>query len=62
MIEKAISILITVPKHWGKSNIYSITKRIELTTKAEPIFREFKVLGGFCVSSSLAFGQTIGRA
>jgi len=29
-------------------------KRIELTTKAEPIFRKFKALGGFCVSSSLA--------
>ena len=28
-------------------------KRIELTTKAEPIFSKFKVLGGFCVSSSL---------
>jgi len=29
-------------------------KRIELTTKAEPIFSKYKVLGGFCVSSSLA--------
>ena len=28
--------------------------RIELTTKAEPIFGKFKELGGFCVSSSLA--------
>ena len=26
MIEKEISILITAPKHWGKSNIDSITK------------------------------------
>ncbi|MBW2607628.1 MAG: hypothetical protein JRD05_08330 [Deltaproteobacteria bacterium] len=32
----------------------SANKRIELTTKAEPIFRKFKALGGFCVSSSLA--------
>ena len=32
-------------------------KRIELTTKAEPIFSKFKVLGGFCVSSSLTFAN-----
>jgi len=29
---------------------------MELTTKAEPIFREFKDFGGFCVSSFSAFG------
>ena len=26
-------------------------KKMELTTKAEPIFSKFKILGGFCVSS-----------
>jgi len=36
----------------NKKNIAN--KRIELTTKAEPIFSKFKILGGFCVSSSLA--------
>jgi len=29
---------------------------MELTTKAEPIFSEFKGLCGFCVSSFSAFG------
>jgi hypothetical protein len=29
---------------------------MELTTKAEPILGKFKGLGGFCVSSFLAFG------
>jgi hypothetical protein len=27
-------------------------KKMELTTKAEPIFRKFKYFNGFCVSSS----------
>ena len=35
-------------------------KRIELTTKAEPIFCKFKALGGFCVSSSLALERLKG--
>ena len=39
----------------------SHNKRIELTTKAEPIFRKFKVLGGFCVSSSLALNRPATR-
>jgi hypothetical protein len=29
---------------------------MELTTKAEPIFGEFKGFDGFCVSSFSAFG------
>ncbi|MCD6560802.1 MAG: hypothetical protein J7L16_03465, partial [Deltaproteobacteria bacterium] len=31
-----------------------------MTTKAEPIFCKFKVLGGFCVSSSLMLAQIMG--
>jgi len=31
-------------------------KKMELTTKAEPIFGEFKGLGGFCVSSFSTLG------
>jgi len=31
---------------------------MELTTKAEPIFREFKDFGGFCVSSFSTLAET----
>jgi len=40
----------------------SANKKIEPTTKAEPIFCKFKILGGFCVSSSLAlYNRTPGN-
>jgi len=38
---------------WGERRVTGASTR-KLTTKAEPIFCKFKVLGGFCVSSSLA--------
>ncbi|MBW2654125.1 MAG: hypothetical protein JRC91_04085 [Deltaproteobacteria bacterium] len=43
------------------TKVLNANKKMELTTKAEPIFGEFKGLGGFCVSSFSMLGGILLR-